>query len=200
VIKRFALIIVSALVLGGCVTSPPQKTGNICHIFEEKDDWYDDAKDAYEEWGTPIPVSMAIMHQESHFVADALPPRTSILWIFPGPRPTTAYGYSQALDETWDWYQRSSGNSGADRDDFEDAIDFVGWYNSISHRKNSIKYSDAYHLYLAYHEGHGGFQRRSFKSKDWLKGVAKKVSARANRYRKQLKSCEADLQSSWWFL
>ena len=64
--------------------------------FEEKDDWYDDAADARDEWGSPIPVMMAIMHQESRFQADAKPPRKKLLGFIPGSRLSSAYGYSQA--------------------------------------------------------------------------------------------------------
>jgi hypothetical protein len=191
------LLLLSAL--SACTVSPPKNMDNICEIFREKDDWYDDAADASEEWGTSIPIMMAIMHQESRFQQKAKPPRTTILWIFPGPRKSDAYGYPQAKVSTWDWYIDSSGNWGADRDDFADAIDFIGWYNKVSHKKCGIRRDDPYHLYLAYHEGHGGFNRRTFKNKEWLKGVAKKVSARSRTYASQLKSCEKELKSSGWF-
>jgi hypothetical protein len=35
----------------------------------------------------------------------------------PWSRPTSAYGFSQAVDATWDWYQQSTGNPDADRGD-----------------------------------------------------------------------------------
>ncbi|TQV78151.1 hypothetical protein FKG94_13820 [Exilibacterium tricleocarpae] len=196
---RFALLL-ACLWLSGCVTSPPKKVNNVCDIFDEKKGWYKDAKAAQKEWGSSIPVMMAIMHQESRFRPKAKPPRTRILWIFPGPRKSSAYGFPQAKDTTWDWYKKSTGNWGADRDDFEDAIDFIGWYNAQSRKRNKIAADDTYHLYLAYHEGHGGFQRRTFKNKGWLKQVAKKVSARSHSYRRQLATCQERLDSSgWWF-
>lgn len=192
--------IVCVMLLAGCVSSPPRHVNNLCHIFDEKNGWYEDARKAEKKWGSSIPTMMAIMHQESRFQSTAKPPRTRILWIFPGPRLSSAYGYPQAKDETWDWYRNSSGNGWADRDDFEDAIDFIGWYNVQSNRRSGIQLKDTYHLYLAYHEGHGGFNRRTFKNKSWLKGVAKKVSARALSYRKQLAGCRERLESDgWWF-
>lgn len=199
-IMKKGTVILFMLLLAGCVTTPPKHQDNICHIFDEKDDWYDDAKDAQKRWGSPIYVTMAIMHQESRFQAKAKPPRTRFLWIFPGPRPSSAYGYSQAKDETWDWYKRSGGKWSADRDEFGDAIDFIAWYNHTSQKRNGIKPTDTYHLYLAYHEGHGGFERRTFNKKGWLKGVAKKVSARSLRYKNQLAGCLERLESDgWWF-
>ncbi len=186
------------MVVTGCTTPPPKNQSNLCEIFREKEDWYDDTADARDNWRSPIPVMMAIMHQESRFQQKAKPPRMKIFGFIPGPRPSDAYGYSQAKDDTWDWYIKGSGNYGADRDDFSDAIDFIGWYNNISRKRCSIKPNDAYHLYLAYHEGHGGFNRRTYKNKDWLKKVAKKVSARSRRYTSQLNACEEELKSPWW--
>ncbi|TXS95594.1 hypothetical protein FV139_06865 [Parahaliea maris] len=187
------------LALGGCATSTPDNVDNICSIFREKDDWYEDAADARDEWGSPIPVMMAIMHQESKFVAKAKPPRKKIFGFIPGPRPSDSYGYSQALGSTWKSYKRDAGRYGADRDDFADAIDFIGWYNHQSWKRSGISRDDAYHLYLAYHEGHSGYNRGSYRSKGWLQGVAAKVNRRAASYSSQLASCEEDLQDDGWF-
>ncbi len=191
------LILVGIVLISGC-TSPPQNTGDICEIFFEKDDWYEDAANARDNWNSPIPVMMAIMHQESRFQHKARPPRKMIFGFIPGPRPSDAFGYSQAKEDTWDWYTKDSGNYGADRDDFADAIDFIGWYNQVSGKRSSIRPTDPYHLYLAYHEGHGGFNRRTFNGKPWLKSVAKKVSARSSSYASQLNQCEEQLQSPGW--
>lgn len=193
------LLIVLLLLTTGCTTTPPSDVTNICSIFREKDGWYDDAEDSQDRWGSPISVMMAIMHQESRFQAKAKPPRKKILWIIPGPRPSSSFGYTQALDETWDTYIRDAGNYGADRDDFGDSIDFVGWYNHQSYRRSGIKKDDAYHLYLAYHEGQGGFNKRSYKNKQWLKDVSKKVSRNAALYTKQLQGCQKELEGDGWF-
>ncbi len=193
-------VVCSALMMSGCVSSPPANVDNLCKIFEEKDDWYEDAKASADKWGTSIPVLMAIVHQESKFEAD-IKPEFKWFLIVPLGRASSAYGYSQALDDTWDGYIKSSGNWGADRDEFDDAIDFIGWYNATSYRRNKIKRNDAYHLYLAYHEGHGGFEKRTFKKKAWLTKVAKKVSARAIKYKKQYWGCAKKLEedTGWFF-
>ncbi|MEW5248316.1 transglycosylase SLT domain-containing protein [Microbulbifer sp. 2201CG32-9] len=198
--RLLILILGTAGSLAGCTTTPPSNTGDICAIFREKKHWYRDAKKAERKWGSSIPIMMAVLHQESRFVHDARPPRTKILGFIPGPRPSDAYGYPQALGTTWQTYERASGNYGADRDDFGDAIDFVGWYNNTSARQCRIRTDDTYHLYLAYHEGHGGFNRRSFRNKAWLKGVSKKVSAQARTYRHQLAGCEKSLPKRGRFL
>lgn len=199
--KLFVLALLACLFasLTACVSSPPKHQDNICHIFDEKSSWYKKAKKASDKWKIPIGVNMAFIHQESRFVPKAKPPRTKILWIIPGPRKSSAYGYPQAKDETWKWYKKEAGNFGADRDDFGDAIDFIAWYNHISRKRLKIKGNDAYSLYLAYHEGHGGYARKTWSKKGWLKGVASKVSSRANTYQQQLKKCEDRLNSSWWW-
>ena len=194
---------VSALIafalLSACATSPPEQVDNVCDIFSEKSGWYEDAKESRARWGVPISVSMAFMHQESRFVATAKPPRKKLWGVIPGPRPSDAYGYSQAKDSTWEWYQRSTGNYGADRDDFGDAIDFVGWYNNVSHKELGIDKQDAFRLYLAYHEGHGGYRKQSYRSKDWLVDVARKVDRQAKRYNSQLQECSEELEPRGWF-
>lgn len=194
---RKCLLVCVILGLAGCA-SQPSNIDNVCSIFDEKYDWFQAARDTQKKWGVPIHVTMAILHQESKFVSDAQPPRTTFLWIFPGPRPSSAYGYAQALDETWDHYIRSTKNYGADRDDFDDAVDFIGWYNHTTHKKNGVSKWDAKNLYLAYHEGHGGFKRRTYKNKPWLMRVSKKVARRAAQYNKQYKTCKADLNRGWF--
>ncbi|MBM7423058.1 transglycosylase SLT domain-containing protein [Spongiibacter marinus] len=196
---RYVFLVLALLLSTACTTAPPRNPGDICAIFREKDDWYDDASEASKRWDSPIPVMMSIMYQESRFVADAKPPRKYWLGFIPAGRMSDAYGYPQAKDATWDWYKDKSGNWGADRDDFEDAIDFIGWYNNVSRRTNGIANTDTYSLYLAYHEGHGGFKRRTFAGKPWLQRVAGKVSARSRSYAAQLARCEEDLKKGGWF-
>ncbi len=192
---KYAVLLLP-LVLVACATAPPRQVNNICSIFAEKSGWYSAAQKSQKRWGSSIPLMMAFMHQESRFVSRAKPPRDKIFGIIPGPRKSSAYGYSQAQDGTWTWYKKSTGNWGADRDDFQDAIDFIGWYNTKTKKINGVSLSNAYSLYLAYHEGHGGFKRKTYNQKDWLKAVAKKVVKQKNTYAKQLKSCEARYKNS----
>jgi len=197
--KRVFVVLMLSLtaLMVGC-SSQPKNINNVCSIFDEKYDWYQAASDVQKKWGVPIHVTMAIIHQESKFVSDAQPPRTTFLWIFPGPRPSTAYGYAQALDQTWDHYISKTKNYGADRDDFDDAVDFIGWYNHISHKRNGISKWNAKHLYLAYHEGHGGYSRKTYNKKKWLLKVSDKVNRRASQYLRQYKTCKADLNRGWF--
>jgi hypothetical protein len=185
--------------LCSCTSSPPKNKDDICEIFDEKGGWYKDARKASRRWGTSIPVMMSFIYQESSFKARAKPPRRKILWIIPGPRPASAYGYSQATDETWSAYKKATGHWGADRNDFDDAIDFIGWYNDQSYRTNRISKFDAYSLYLAYHEGQGGFAKKTYRSKQWLIDVAAKVRDRSDTYGQQLKGCEKRLKRGFLY-
>lgn len=196
--NKLAFLLVGILFLGGCTSSTPKQQDNVCEIFYEKKGWYKDAKKSQRKWGTPIPVMMAFIHQESRFKARAKPPRKKILWIFPGPRPASAYGYSQATNPTWKAYKKSTGAWSADRNKFDDAIDFIGWYNDQSYRKNRIQKTDAFNLYLAYHEGQGGYAKKSYVKKGWLTDVANKVSRRSAMYQGQLKTCEKNLSRNWF--
>ena len=195
-----SLVIVAALLvmtLTACSSGPPRNIADSCEIFEDKGGWYRDAKQAAGKWGTPIHVQLAIIYQESKFVDDAKPPRDHILGVIPWGRISSAYGYAQAKDSTWDWYREKTGNHGADRDDFDDAVDFIAWYVHMSQQMLGISKWDAYSQYLAYHEGQGGYRRKTYNSKPWLIKVAKKVSARAAGYHTQLARCEDTLDEGW---
>lgn len=191
------------LLLASCTTAPPRDINDACAIFAEYGDWLTDARAASRRWGVPLPVLLAIIHQESAFWSDAQPPRRWVLGFIPGPRPSSAYGYSQALDGTWERYIAATGNRGADRDEFDDAVDFVGWYINETTRRNGIAKSDAYNQYLAYHEGQEGFTRGTYRQKPWLMKRARQVRQQADRYRAQLGRCEPRLavERGWpWLL
>lgn len=178
----------------------PPDVENICAIFEERSSWYDAAKASESRWGTPKHVQMSIMRQESSFIFNARPPRRKLLGFIPWSRKSNAYGFAQALDGTWDWYLRDTGNESASRDDFEDAIDFVGWYTDKSNTTAGISKWDPYNQYLAYHEGQSGWSRKTFEQKSWLMDRARRVDTRARKWWSELQSCEEELERPWWLI
>ena len=197
---RFSLLVVVTALLSGCATSPPSNVENACYIFQEKPDWFDASLDVEKRYGLPIQVQLAIMRQESSFKHDAAPPRDTLLGIPMWWRISSAYGYAQVKDSTWDWYKDKTGRWFASRENYADAVDFMGWYTSISQRTLGISKWDAYNQYLAYHEGHGGWKKKSYNKKQWLIGVAKKVDRNAQMYGAQLQNCKTSLgSSSWWW-
>jgi len=182
-------VLVVVGVAAACSTSPPPDISNLCAIYDDKPYWKKYVDRAAAKWNVSAPTIMAIIRHESSFRDDAQTPRTWFLGIVPTGRQSSAYGYSQALDGTWDWYRKSTGNWGADRDDFDDAADFIGWYMNISRRKLKLGPGDTYSHYLAYHEGHGGYSRGSWRSKSWLKKRARQVARTAETYRRQQSVC-----------
>jgi hypothetical protein len=195
---NFILILSLPFFVSACVTAPPRDINNICHIFKQYPEWYRDTRAAEKRWHVPAAIQMAIMHQESKFNAEAKPKRQKLLWVIPWTRPSSAYGYTQALDGTWSWYKRSRGKVLASRTDFEDGVDFIGWYANQAHQRAGISLRDPEALYLAYHEGVGGYQRKTYRRKPWLRRVARKVQKRAHIYQAQLKTCQDKLAHEGW--
>jgi hypothetical protein len=177
----------------GCATAPKptaSEIGNACTMLTEHKSWYKALRRSAKEWGAPMGYQLAVIRQESGFDRHARPPRERMFFgLIPGSRPSDAYGYAQALESTWETYQRDTGRRGDDRNDFRDATYFVGWYFDQTGQKNGLGQYDYRGHYLAYHEGHGGYARGTWKSKGWLRDVADKVSVNASMYERQIKDC-----------
>ena len=193
-IWRLSTLILLGWLVTGCASTPPTNTRDACQIYSEKggllNNWRRYTRRAEREFGVPEHVILATMWQESRFQARARPPRRQLLGFIPWRRPSSAYGYSQAKTETWAWYKEQTGAGiFTRRSSFKHASHFVGWYHAQSHRMNGIALNDAYNLYLAYHEGHGGFRRGTYRSKPWLMDVARRVQAMADTYERQLADC-----------
>ncbi len=187
------MLILSAVLLASCA-SQPSNIENACTIFEENggwfNNWYKQARKVEKEFGVPTSLLMATIWKESAFNAKARPPRRKLLGFIPWRRPSNAYGYPQALNSTWKWYREDTGRGGADRDDFGDAVHFVGWYYYQSYKRNGISRQDAYHLYLSYYAGHGGFAKGSWKNNSHMKNAAARVAAMEKIYRQQIAGCD----------
>ncbi|MDE0419672.1 MAG: transglycosylase SLT domain-containing protein [Gammaproteobacteria bacterium] len=189
---RRRLVAVAALaLLAGCMSGPPSDSEDLCKIFEERPRWHRAATAAEKRWRIPTPVMMAVVYKESSYVAKARPPRGRLLGVVPWKRASSAYGFAQATDEAWSDYLRETRNRSSDRDDFADAIDFVGWYLNRSHRHLGIAPADARNLYLTYYAGMGGYSRGTWRNNEWLKDAAARVATRASRYERQLGGCRA---------
>lgn len=174
---------------GGGYDTPPRNLDNACSIVSQRPSYLREMKKIERKWGVPVHVQMATIHQESKFDGDARTPLQFKLGLIPMGRQSSAFGYSQALDGTWDEYKRTEGRRGAKRDDFGDAVDFMGWYMHQTYEELGISKTNAKHQYLAYHEGRTGYRRGSYKSKGWLVNVSDKVASRAQMYQTQLWTC-----------
>lgn len=195
------LCLLLPLLLSACATRPPRNIHNLCSVFQEYPSWLWAAQAVQKEYHVPISVQMAIIYQESKFRSHAKPPRRKLLGFIPWTRPTSAFGYAQVVDPTWRLYQKQTKRYAADRHHFDDAVYFIGWYSRQARARAQIKPGDAKRLYLAYHEGLGGYSRKSYQAKPWLVKVANKVAAKAWSYHKQLLGCINKLpRKPWWHL
>ncbi|MGL4281759.1 MAG: lytic transglycosylase [Albidovulum sp.] len=187
--KFLRLGVLLLLVSCGGNYSAPRNLENACAILDERPKYHDAMVRAERRWGVPLHVQMATIYQESKFIGNARTPHRFALGIIPMGRQSSAYGYSQALDGTWDDYRDATGRRGARRNQMDDAADFMGWYMDQSEKKLGISKWDAEHQYLAYHEGRTGYQRGSHLEKAWLLRVASEVGQRAALYQTQLAVC-----------
>ncbi|WP_010140675.1 transglycosylase SLT domain-containing protein [Oceanicola sp. S124] len=191
-IKKLSAILIVLIVAscgGGRDTTAPRNLDNACSILDQRPHFARAFKKAERRWGVPVHVQMAVMHQESKFIGNARTPHRFALGIIPMGRQSSATGYSQALDGTWEEYQQKTGNRRARRTDIDDATDFMGWYMAESTLRLGIPLSDARSQYLAYHEGRAGYARGSYLSKSWLISVSQRVAVRSELYATQLPFC-----------
>ncbi|MCL7939292.1 lysozyme-like domain containing protein [Halomonas sp. ATCH28] len=194
---RLAAGIGLSVSLSGCAMlapAPPENQANICEIFREQPAWYDYAHDSQEKWGTPIATQMAFIERESSFRSHVKPPRQKLLGFIPWTRPSSAYGYAQAQDPVWGEYEGDAGRLFARRTHMKHATDFIGWYNARTRRMAGVSLDNPEHLYLAYHEGQGGYRRGSWRGKPAVQRAARQVAATASRYQHQLAACEAEFR------
>ena len=179
-------------------SSIPSNTSNSCLIFDERYLWYKHAKKVEQKWGTPIYIQLAIIKMESDFDWLAKPARQKIFKVIPYKRPSSSFGYSQAVKGTWEQYKKETGNKLATRVRFKDSVDFIGWYTSKSETILKISKQDAFKQYLAYHEGWGNFKH--YKKNKKVIGLAKKVEKQSNIYKKQLLSCSNSLNKNKYII
>ncbi|UXM95857.1 hypothetical protein N5853_04330 [Bartonella sp. HY329] len=189
--SRILFFLTLVALLAGCA-SAPTRTTNACAVLDQKNgfftNWERSVKKAEREYGIPTPVILATMYAESNFKHNARPPRTKLLGFIPWKRQSSAYGYAQALDGTWDRYRRETGRTGAKRNNFEDAARFIAWYHRQSVQKNGVAPHDAYNLYLNYYLGHTGYARGNGRGGIAARG-AQRAQTMSRQYDMQLRQC-----------
>ena len=191
VLKNKLLILIYFFTIG--CSSIPSNTSNSCSIFSERYLWYKHAKKVEQKWGTPIYIQLAIIKMESDFDWLAKPQRQKIFKVIPYKRPSSSFGYSQAVKGTWKQYKEDTGNKFASRARFKDSVDFIGWYTNKTKSILKIPLTDPFKQYIAYHEGWGGY--KNYKSNQKVILLAKKVENNSNKYRKQLEDCKSSLST-----
>ena len=175
-------------------SSIPSNTSNSCSIFNERYFWYKHAKKSEQRWGTPIHLQLAIIKMESGFDWLAKPPRQKLFKIVPYKRPSSSFGYSQAVKGTWKQYKNETGNKLATRTRFKDSVDFIGWYTNKTEKILKVSKQDAFKQYIAYHEGWGNY--KNYKSNKKVINLAKRVEKQSKIYKKQLTDCKNTLSTN----
>ena len=191
------LIILFFFLLTEC-SSIPSNTNNSCSIFDERYIWYKHAKKVEQKWGTPIYIQLAIIKMESDFDWLAKPERQKIFKVIPFKRPSSSFGYSQAVVGTWEQYKKETDSPLATRARFKDSVDFIGWYISKTKKILRISKKDAYRQYLAYYKGWGDYKNYSKDKKAII--YAKSVKDMASKYRKQLTTCKKNLDKNKYII
>tara|TARA_A100001015_G_C14950324_1_gene696465 strand:- start:357 stop:1004 length:648 start_codon:yes stop_codon:yes gene_type:complete len=199
---KFGFVVIALLALTFLswqgLKAPPEQN-NICRLFSSHPAWYWAAQDSQRKWGIPISEQMAFIEKESHFRAAAAPGHRRLLGFIPWSRASSASGYMQALDSTWQMYLHNTHQTRASRSDFSNATDFIGWYLHFLDVRYGVRADDVYHNYLLYHEGPGGYLHRSYLRQPWLMLYAKRVERQARRYHAQLLFCGRRLpKKPWW--
>ena len=179
-------------------SSIPTNTSDSCSIFNERYLWYKYMKKTEIKWGTPIYVQLAIIKMESNFDWLAKPARQKLFKVIPFKRPSSSFGYSQAVKGTWKQYKNETGNKLARRTRFKDSVDFIGWYTNKTETILKISKQDAFRQYLAYHEGWGAY--KNYKNNPKVIGLAKKVKNQSDKYRSQLKKCQKRLNKNKYII
>ena len=191
------LILFIIFFLSAC-SSIPKNASNSCSIFEEKYLWYKHAKKTEQKWGTPVYLQLAIIKMESSFDRFAKPPRQKLFKVIPYKRPSSSFGYSQAVKGTWKQYKNETGNKYATRARFKDSVDFIGWYTNKTEKILKVSKKDAFRQYIAYHEGWGNY--KNYKNNKKVINLAKRVEKQSNIYKQQLSECKNSLSTSKYII
>ena len=179
-------------------SSIPSNISDSCSIFKERYLWYKHAKKSEQKWGTPIYIQLAIIKWESGFDWLAKPPRQKIFKVIPFKRPSSSFGYSQAVKGTWEQYKKETGNKVATRARFKDSVDFIGWYTKKTKNILNISQKDAFKQYIAYHEGWGNY--KYYKKNEKVINLAKRVEKQSSIYKKQLSQCDKRLSRNKYII
>ena len=178
-------------------SSVPKYPSNACKIFGERYLWYKHAKKSSETYGAPIHIILAIVNKESGFNRWAKPKRTKLFKIVPYKRPSSSFGYSQAVKKTWELYKTETNNPLALRTRFKDSAMFIGWYMNKTKKINKIPLHDSYRQYLNYYLGWGNYAKKIYKTDKKAIIFAKSVEKQSKIYKSQLKECQKNLNNKY---
>ena len=187
--KTFLIFFLSICMFITSCVGVPKNQEDACSILKQKKSWRSALKKTQRKWGISAGMQLAFIKTESNFRSTARTERKYFLGLIPSGRISSAYGYSQALDGTWNEYKKRTGNRYHRRSNFAHSTNFIGWYVDKSSNLLGISKNNAYLQYLAYHQGQAGFKTGAYKSKSGLLKVAKKTAYNKKLFDGQLKKC-----------
>ena len=165
-------------------------TQDICHIMDRRPFWNSELEYIEKKYNVSKFTILSFINQESSFRSNARPPFKKVWGFIPTwNRISSSYGYSQAINGSWELFQKQTNNPDAYRGDFVDSSEFIAWYINKSNKINNIDNYDTYNLYLSYHEGWGGYNNQSYLKKPSLLEISKKVEKIKNKYEVQFNQC-----------
>ena len=195
---KFSSLYILLFIFTISCSSIPKNTSDGCSIFSERYLWYKHSKKVEKKWGTPVYIQLAFIKMESDFDWLAKPKRQKIFKVIPYKRPSSSFGYSQAVRGTWKQYKDETNNPLATRTRYKDSVDFIGWYTNKTYKILKISKKDAFKQYVAYHEGWGNY--KNYKKNQKVIQLAKKVKRFSDRYERQLKNCKNKLNKKKYII
>ena len=196
ILNKNLIYLIIFFLLASC-SSVPKYPQNACKIFGQKYLWYKSVKKSSETYGAPIHIILAFVNKESGFNRWAKPKRNKLFKIIPYKRPSSSFGYSQAVNKTWELYKKETDNALALRTRFRDSVLFIGWYVKKTNEINKIPLNDSYRQYLNYYLGWGGYAKKVYKTDKKAIIFAKSVEKQSKIYRNQLRECQKGLNKKY---
>ncbi len=181
-------------------SSIPKYPQNACKIFGERYLWYKHTKKSSETYGAPVYIILAFVNKESGFNRWAKPKRTKLFKVVPYKRPSSSFGYSQAVNKTWELYKTETNNPLALRSRFKDSVMFIGWYIKKTNKINKVPLNDSYRQYLNYYLGWGNYAKKTYLTDQNAIIFAKRVEKQSKIYKNQLKECQKNLDKNKYII
>ena len=199
ILNKNLIFLITFIFITSC-SSVPKYPQNACKVFGENYLWYKSIKKSSETYGAPIHIILAFVNKESGFNRWAKPKRTKLFKVVPYKRPSSSFGYSQAVKKTWELYKNETDRPLALRTRFKDSVMFIGWYIKKTNKINKISLNDPYRQYLNYYLGWGSYAKKVYKTDKKSIILAKSVEKQSKVYKNQLRQCQKNLDRNKYII
>ena len=107
ILNKNLIFLITFIFITSC-SSVPKYPQNACKVFGENYLWYKSIKKSSETYGAPIHIILAFVNKESGFNRWAKPKRTKLFKVVRYKRPSSSFGYSQAVKKTLELYKNET--------------------------------------------------------------------------------------------